>query len=57
MSVEMVNVQSKSIIFKLYFSYFSTARFTSFMWILLGSIVKLYPEPGLTLSSIELILL
>lgn len=52
----MVNVQSKPTIFKLYFSYFSTARFTSFISILVG-IVKLYPELGLALSSIELNLL
>lgn len=50
----MLNVQYKLTTLKLYFSYFSTARFTSFIWILVSSIVKLYPELSLTLSSIEL---
>jgi len=42
--MELVNVQSTATIFKLYLSSFTTATVTSFMRILIGSIMKLYPE-------------
>lgn len=44
MLTELVNVQSTGTIFRLYFSYFSTVTLTSFMSILIGSVIKLDPE-------------